>query len=139
MAQVSPPDVYGIVEPNVYRSNFWHPSNFPFLKSLGLRTLLVLSPDKPLRPIADFCEDNSVNVIHLGLSAWKLDASSWKPVSDELVKEALEITLDVTTHPVMLMCSSGIHQTGTIVGCLRRLQNWNLTSILNEVSCACSD
>jgi len=32
----------------------------------------------------------------------------------------------------MVMCASGIHQTGTLVGCLRRLQHWNLTSILVE-------
>jgi protein tyrosine/serine phosphatase len=32
----------------------------------------------------------------------------------------------------MVMCASGIHQTGTLVGCLRRLQNWSLTSILVE-------
>ena len=33
-----------------------------------------------------------------------------------------------------MICSSGIHQTGALVGCLRKLQYWNLTSILVEVS-----
>ncbi|KAL0491875.1 protein-tyrosine phosphatase [Acrasis kona] len=30
------------------------------------------------------------------------------------------------------MCNLGRHRTGTVVGCLRKLQRWNLTSILEE-------
>ena len=51
---------------------------------------------------------------------------------DELVKEALEIVLDARRHPVLVVCSSGAHQTGAVVGCLRRLQQWNLVAILAE-------
>jgi hypothetical protein len=49
--------------------------------------------------------------IHLGLKAWKPDLT-WKPVTEELIKEALEIVLDISYHPIMVMCASGIHQTG---------------------------
>lgn len=42
--------------------------------------------------------------IHLGLRVWKPYAT-WKPVSEELIKDALEIVLDVNTHPIMVMCS----------------------------------
>jgi len=44
----------------------------------------------------------------------------------------MELVLDVGTHPVMIMCTSGIHETGTFVGCLRRLQGWSFSSILAE-------
>ena len=30
------------------------------------------------------------------------------------------------------MCNLGRHRTGTLVGCLRKLQRWNLTCILEE-------
>lgn len=49
------------------------------------------------------------------------------------MQEALEIVLDVKTHPLMVMCSSGIHRTGVLVGCLRRLQHWSLSSTISEV------
>ena len=78
-----------------------------------------------------FFEENGIRFLHLGLKAWKRDAT-WNPVTDELVKEALELVLSADTHPVLVECTSGIHQTGTLVGCLRRLQGWNLTSILLE-------
>eukprot|EP01135_Chromosphaera_perkinsii_P011411 Nk52_evm56s2391 gene=Nk52_evmTU56s2391 len=70
-------------------------------------------------------------MVHLGYKAWKPDAG-WKPVSEELIKEALELVLDVSSHPVMVSCTSGIHQTGTFVGCLRKLQGWNMASIFHE-------
>lgn len=78
-----------------------------------------------------FFEENKIHFVHLGLKAWRQDAT-WSPVTDELIKEALELILNPDTHPVLVECTSGIHQTGTLVGCLRRLLNWNLASIVNE-------
>eukprot|EP01111_Echinosteliopsis_oligospora_P008346 TRINITY_DN2392_c0_g1_i1.p1 TRINITY_DN2392_c0_g1~~TRINITY_DN2392_c0_g1_i1.p1 ORF type:complete len:167 (+),score=30.23 TRINITY_DN2392_c0_g1_i1:244-744(+) len=98
---------------------------------LGLKTVVWLSPEVPIKAVSQFFEENGINMIHLGLKAWKAD-TSWKPVSEELIKDALEIVLNVDTHPVIVTCTSGVHQTGVLVGCLRRLQNWNLTSILVE-------
>jgi hypothetical protein len=40
----------------------------------------------------------------LGLKAWKPD-TTWKPVTEELIKEALEIVLNVENHPVMVTCT----------------------------------
>ncbi|KAL2641920.1 hypothetical protein R1flu_009507 [Riccia fluitans] len=128
---MSVPDAYGVVEPGVYRAKAADAPNLPFLLHLRLRTLLYLSPDPLLPAFITFLDKCATRFIHLGLKVWKPFAS-WKPVSEELIKDALEIILDVNNHPIMVMCSSGIHQTGTVVGCLRRLQSWNLTSLLEE-------
>jgi len=93
--------------------------------------MVQLSPEVPIKAVTHFLDENKINLIHLGLKAWKAD-TTWKPVTEELIKEALEIVLNVESHPVMVTCTSGVHQTGVLVGCLRRLQNWNLTSILVE-------
>ncbi|BBN02830.1 hypothetical protein MPTK1_2g18490 [Marchantia polymorpha subsp. ruderalis] len=131
VAYMSVPDAYGVVEPGVYRAKAAAAPNLPFLLHLRLRTLLYLSPDPLLPSFTAFLDKCATRFIHLGLRVWKPYAT-WKPVSEELIKDALEIVLDVNTHPIMVMCSSGIHQTGTVVGCLRRLQKWNLTSLLEE-------
>jgi tyrosine-protein phosphatase SIW14 len=131
MQQYSPPAVFATVEPKVYRTNSLYPINFPFIKMLGLKTVIQLSPEVPIKAVTQFLEENNINFIHLGLKAWKPDAS-WKPITEELIKEALEIVLDVKSHPVMVTCTTGVHQTGVLVGCLRRLQNWSLASILVE-------
>ncbi|CAM6127240.1 unnamed protein product [Calypogeia fissa] len=131
LAYMSVPDAYGVVEPGVYRAKAAAAPNLPFLLHLRLRTLLYLSPDPLLPSVSAFLDKCATRFIHLGLRVWK-PYITWKPVSEELIKDALEIVLDVNTHPIMVMCSSGIHQTGTVVGCLRRLQKWNLTSLLEE-------
>jgi len=131
MKQFCPPEVFGIVEADIYRCNSLLPINFPFIKSLGLKAVVQLSPEVPIKAVTTFFQENNIEHIHLGLKAWKPDAT-WKPVTEELIKEALELVFNVKYHPIMVMCASGIHQTGTLVGCLRRLQNWSLTSILVE-------
>ena len=40
--------------------------------------------------------------------------------------------LDSKNYPLCIMCNLGRHRTGTAVGCLRKLQKWNLTSIFEE-------
>eukprot|EP00123_Amoebidium_parasiticum_P021196 comp63179_c0_seq1/m.47941 comp63179_c0_seq1/g.47941 ORF comp63179_c0_seq1/g.47941 comp63179_c0_seq1/m.47941 type:complete len:209 (-) comp63179_c0_seq1:105-731(-) len=126
----SPPEAFAIVEPGVYRSNIPYPVHFPFLKQLGLNTVVVLSPERPVRTVTDFFEESKINMIHLGQKTWSV--AGWRPVSEELIKEGLELVLDVTKHPIMIMCTFGIHQSGVLVGCLRKLQRWNLNSILYE-------
>jgi len=44
----------------------------------------------------------------------------------------LQLVLDPVNYPVLVMCTSGIHQTGTFVGCLRKLQRWNFNAIIVE-------
>ena len=57
---------------------------------------------------------------------------AFAPITQELIKEALQYVLDESRHPLLLMSSSGTHQVGVLVGCLRRQQGWNLASILDE-------
>jgi len=42
--------------------------------------------------------------MHLGVGEW-MPQASWKPISEELIKDALEIILDVNNHPILVMCS----------------------------------
>lgn len=40
--------------------------------------------------------------------------------------------LDVRNHPLLIHCNKGKHRTGCLVGCLRKVQRWSLTSIFDE-------
>ncbi|CAG8514483.1 7592_t:CDS:2 [Ambispora gerdemannii] len=128
---LTPPEQFGIVEKGVYRSDMLHQSHFPFVKSLDLKTVVILSPEVPTRAATTFLEENNINLIHLGLRTWKPNIG-WRPVSEELIKDGLELVLDVGNHPILVMCTSGIHETGTFIGCLRKLQNWSFSSIVAE-------
>lgn len=125
-----PPQNFGMVDVELYRSA--HPTelNFPFLEKLCLRLVIYLSPDEPSQPFTNWLEDRSISLVHLGESMGK--RSPWQPMSEEIVLEGLRLLLDAQNYPVLVMCALGRQHTGTLVGCLRKLQGWTLTSILEE-------
>ncbi|TPX31858.1 hypothetical protein SmJEL517_g04919 [Synchytrium microbalum] len=131
MSVLTPPDSFGIVERGLFRSNMFNSSSFSFIKPLGLKTCLVLSTDPPSRSLLGFFEDCGTKFVHLG-SHPNSRSLGWRPVSEELIKDGLELILDKANYPVLVMCTSGIHETGIFVGCLRKLQRWNFNSIVVE-------
>ncbi|KAF9376634.1 hypothetical protein CPB97_010678 [Podila verticillata] len=181
---LTPPEQFGIVEPGLYRSDTLHPSHFPFIRSLGIKTAILLTPELPSRAMSNFFEENNIRLIDLALGSWKNNSSNnsnnnsnatdgqgqgsssggggaggsgegvsgsntvsslipsipaapfqtswWKPLSEELIKDGLEMVLDANNYPIIVMDTSGIHEIGTFMGCLRRLQHWNFSSIIVE-------
>ena len=128
---IVPPKRFAIVEAGVYRSSTFSATHFEFIKSLNIKTIVSLSPEVTIRTVQSFVRENGIRHVHLGLKFWQ--PSSWKPMSEEAVKEALEIVLNVNFHPVMVMCTSGVSQTGTLVACLRKMQDWAFSSIIQEL------
>lgn len=125
-----PPDQYGQVESQVYRSAFLTPASFDFINLLNLRTVVNLSQEVPERAVLSFFQENNITLENVGLQVWT--SMAFAPITQELIKEALQYVLDESRHPLLLISSSGTHQVGVLVGCLRRQQGWNLASILDE-------
>eukprot|EP00808_Paulinella_micropora_P029148 g2223.t1 len=130
---LEPPEAFAVVEPDLYRSSSPLEKNFPFLLQLQppLKTVVFLSPEAPSKIFRTFLETHHIGFIHQGLKNWK-PSVEWRAVSEEMVKEALEKIVDKRWRPLAIMCTSGVHESGAVVGCLRRLQNWALVAILNE-------
>ncbi|KAJ3374665.1 hypothetical protein GGF31_006562 [Allomyces arbusculus] len=144
------PDAFAQVEPNVYRSGMPTAAHIPYLRTLHLKSVLVLSPDLPPRAVLAFLDEQKIELIHLGQPhAWRptlgtpstlsstaaslSPPATWRPVPEELIKEALELVLDAPrTHPVLACCTTGVHETGVLVACLRRMQRWNFNAIVAE-------
>ena len=40
--------------------------------------------------------------------------------------------MDRRNHPMLIHCNKGKHRTGCLIGCLRKLQQWSLTTIFDE-------
>ncbi|CDU22483.1 related to OCA1-putative protein tyrosine phosphatase [Sporisorium scitamineum] len=59
-------------------------------------------------------------------------SSSSQTLTEELVKDSLQILLTSSYHPVLVTDTSGIHEIGVLLGCLRKLQRWNFATILLE-------
>jgi tyrosine-protein phosphatase OCA1 len=103
--------------------------NFPFLEKLSLKTLIWLAPEEPNPSFMEFLDDQNITLHHLGVTS---SINAWDPITEEIVLAALDIILNTDHAPVMVMCNLGRHRTGTVVGCIRKLQRWNLASIFEE-------
>lgn len=60
MKQHCPPEMFGLVESGIYRSNALSPINFPFIKQLNLKTVLQLSPEVPIKAVSTFFQENQI-------------------------------------------------------------------------------
>ncbi|KAH9823988.1 tyrosine phosphatase family-domain-containing protein [Melampsora americana] len=122
-----PPPNFGLIESYLYRSGEPNELSFKFLISLNLNSLIWLAP-RPISTSFRECLSDSVTFYELGIS----HAATIDEVTDEAVTEALKLILNPKLYPLMIMCGGGSHRTGTVIGCLRKLQGWNLASIFEE-------
>ncbi|WFD42783.1 protein-tyrosine-phosphatase [Malassezia psittaci] len=155
---ISTPPEFAHVCPHIYRSG--DPTSVPgsisFLKLLKLRSIVLLSIEHPSNLLRTFCEKNNVKMYHFGIerrwptpnkagmtqiSSTALQASRMfmSPheinsfsVLESITKDALELLLDIRNHPILVTDIAGIFETGTLLGCLRKMQGWNILSILVE-------
>ncbi|KAI9888974.1 MAG: tyrosine-protein phosphatase required for protection against superoxide stress (By similarity) [Vezdaea aestivalis] len=122
-----PPTNFAYVENHVYRSGEPSAASIPFISTLKLRSVVWLGSEEPKEAFSTFVDEHDDLTLHcVGLV--ESDGQPWDPMTEETVLRALELIIDQTQHPVLVCCGMGRHRTGTVIGCLRRLQGWNLAS-----------
>ncbi|KAK7269063.1 hypothetical protein RIF29_21778 [Crotalaria pallida] len=125
---VAPPN-FSMVEESIYRSSFPQPSNFPFLQTLNLRSIIYLCPEPYPQHNLEFLQSQNIQLFQFGIEG-KTDLSVSSV--NETIMEALKVLIDVRNHPVLIHCNRGKHRTGCLVGCLRKFQNWCMTYVFEE-------
>ncbi len=126
---VLPPLNFAMVMPGIYRSGYPSASNHTFLSTLKLRTLIYLCPEDCAKDNVEFYHSHNINVLQFGIQGNK---EPFVDIPEDVIADALGVLLDVTNHPVLIHCNKGKHRTGCLVGCLRKVQQWSLTSIFDE-------
>ncbi|KAK9470988.1 tyrosine phosphatase family-domain-containing protein [Dipodascopsis tothii] len=124
---LAPPEMFGIVEDKIYRCSEVDALNFPFLQTLSLRTILSISQERPSASVEAFAKENAIDIVHKQLPSWRLSDEAWKLLPDDVVQDCLEYVLDTQHHPLLI-----IDMSCTFIGVLRKVQHWNLSSIINE-------
>lgn len=124
-----PPVNFGMVEQGLYRSGQPSSINLAFLSTLGLKTVVWLAVEEPNEQLLAFADDNDIEIHHMGISE---GGNPWDPLTEQLVLDALAIIVQRSRYPLIVQCNMGRHRTGTVIGCLRRLQGWNLASVTEE-------
>jgi hypothetical protein len=122
-----------MVEEDLYRSGQPSEINFPFLSTLNLKTVIWLAVEEPQENFLAWADENDITIHHLGIQEGR---DIWDPMlTEDCVVDALNVIVRVgEIGPLAIMCNLGRHRTGTVVGCLRRLQRWNLARYLFPLS-----
>lgn len=124
-----PPINFANVEDQIYRSGFPQPSNFPFLETLQLRSVIYLCPEPYPRENLEFLKAHNIRLFQFGIDGTREPSVD---VLADIITEALKVLIDVRIHPVLIHCKRGKHRTGCLVGSLRKVQNWCISSVLEE-------
>ncbi|KAF7140915.1 hypothetical protein RHSIM_Rhsim06G0167600 [Rhododendron simsii] len=124
-----PPLNFSMVDNGIFRSGFPDTANFSFLQTLGLRSILCLCPESYPEPNVQFVKSNGIQLFQFGIEGCK---EPFVNIPEDTIREALKVVLDVKNHPILIHCKRGKHRTGCVVGCLRKLQRWCLTSVFDE-------
>lgn len=123
------PENFAMVESGVYRSSFPRSKNIPFLKTLGLKSVVSLVPEEYPAKILEFYEQSGISLLSHGL-----EGNKWpfKGIDELDLQKTLEDVLNSSYRPLLIHCNKGKHRTGTVVGCLRKIRGWSLACIFQE-------
>mmetsp|Transcript_18198 Transcript_18198/g.35752 ORF Transcript_18198/g.35752 Transcript_18198/m.35752 type:complete len:245 (+) Transcript_18198:161-895(+) len=129
-----PPLNFAIVAKGVFRSGYPNAKNFSFIKHLQIRTMICLSAEeagelKIGEENREFIDANGIRLVRFPLEGQK---EPFSQMDLSKIRSALREILDVRNHPVLIHCDKGKHRTGTLVGCLRKLQGYALSGIFQE-------
>jgi tyrosine-protein phosphatase OCA1 len=58
----------------------------------------------------NFLDDQEIRLYHLGVE----NAVNYDPITEEVVLQALDIVINPSSAPLIIMCNLGRHRTGTV-------------------------
>ncbi|KAF4372604.1 hypothetical protein F8388_027277 [Cannabis sativa] len=120
---------FAMVDCGVFRSGFPGSANFSFLQSLEIRSIVYLRPEPYPEANNEFVKANGIKLYQLAIKGYQ---EPFVNIPEETIVEALKVVLDERNHPILIHCKRGKNRTGCLVGCLRRMQKWCLSSIFDE-------
>ena len=119
--KINSPIGFGEVFPGVYRSAYPKKSNFDFLKTLALKTLISLQPQDLKSELKEYCTNNNIEIIEANVGT---NQEPFVDMSESIVNEIINITNDTSKRPILIFCNNGKLRTSCVMGCLRRVNNW---------------
>ncbi|KAF9426918.1 hypothetical protein BGZ94_005796 [Podila epigama] len=124
-----PPLNFALVAPGIYRSGHPNKHNFPFMRKLGLKVIVQMSEEPYAPDLVEFLERENIRRIHYKIEGNK---EPFIEIDEQVISSALVNLLDARNHPMLIHCAKGKHRIGCLIGCLRKIQNWSMTSIFDE-------
>jgi len=124
-----PPLNFACVEEGLFRSACPYALNLPFVSDLKLDTVVWMALEEPSQDFIHYIEQRNLKFLKFGLSEI---TTVWESEVEDKILGALSAIADKTNGRILVCCTMGRHRTGTLIGCLRRMENWSLVSAFAE-------
>eukprot|EP01062_Namystynia_karyoxenos_P011098 TRINITY_DN13955_c0_g1_i1.p1 TRINITY_DN13955_c0_g1~~TRINITY_DN13955_c0_g1_i1.p1 ORF type:complete len:321 (+),score=97.08 TRINITY_DN13955_c0_g1_i1:124-1086(+) len=129
MEDVCPMINFSMIAPGVYRSGYPSRRNFSFLRRVGIRNICYLCPEEYARQNQEFYKQIGIAILKFPMEGNK---EPFVNIPEEVLNRALSAVCNTSNHPILIHCNKGMHRTGCVCGCLRKLMGWSLVSIFGE-------
>ncbi|CAM9169170.1 unnamed protein product [Chrysoparadoxa australica] len=130
-----PPEGYRLVEDGLHRAcTEPSPASFSFIESLQLKLVINMGSTQLRDSVSNFFLSKGIRVespcaVKEGET---FDRSYGFDGAEETMKDALQLLLEASSYPVMIVCGARDHESARLISCLRRLQQWTMTAIIDE-------
>ncbi len=116
------------VTPNLYRSGLISKESVPYLKELGIKTVVTFDNNlKRVRKEQKFLEEAGIKSIFI---PW----SGWDDPNDETIKKIHDLMDTPEMQPVLVHCKHGQERTGVVVATWKIIhQNWTFDQAYQEM------
>ncbi|KAK3937344.1 tyrosine phosphatase family-domain-containing protein [Diplogelasinospora grovesii] len=121
------PANFGIVVPGVYRSSFPQTEDYSFIENLKLKTIVTLVQKDFPQGYEAFIRKNGIR--H---HVFDMKGTKKEEIPIKTMKAILRLVLDQQNHPLLIHCNHGKHRTGCVVGVVRKVSGWDVSSIVDE-------
>ena len=122
-----PPINFGVVIPGIYRSGYPEASDFPFIQSLKLKTIVTLVNKDMPDGYQQFMDKNGITHRVFDMAGTKKEVI---PLS--LMRSIATVVLNRENHPLLIHCNHGKHRTGCVVAVIRKHNAWEVNAIIKE-------
>ncbi|KAI0972887.1 tyrosine phosphatase family-domain-containing protein [Xylaria arbuscula] len=122
-----PPINFSTVCDGLYRSGYPETPDYPFLQSLGLKTIVTLVDKELPDGYQEFMRDNQITHRIFDMAGTKKE-----DIPIEMMRSIHAVVSDRANYPLLVHCKQGRHRTGCVVGVLRKSNQWNIDCIIDE-------
>ncbi|KAK3386903.1 tyrosine phosphatase family-domain-containing protein [Podospora didyma] len=118
---------FGVVVPGVYRSSFPKAEDHAFIEGLNLKTIVSLVQKDSPQGYVSFIRKNGIK--H---HVFDMKGTKKEDIPIKTMKSILRLVLDRQNHPILIHCNHGKHRTGCVVGVVRKVSGWDVSTIIDE-------
>ncbi|KAJ5368289.1 uncharacterized protein N7496_008049 [Penicillium cataractarum] len=127
--QLHVPERFAQVVQGIYRSSFPESGHLDIFKALGVKTIVRFVDEEYSPPVKAFMLTNNVRALLIPIIPNK---DVCVKTTDQTVNKVMNVLMDRNNQPLVLHCNQGKHRTGSMAGCLRKLQGWSHPEIVEE-------